>query len=155
MSSLAGIPAPATQDDRRVSQYEFDSKESEVCRGLGSAISFVGIALAAFGILEGISGILDFVYGSHRVLNVVLSLSQAVSMFLIGIWFRGAGRAFGDIARTRGNDMGNLMQALIRLRSAFRLQRALLTILIGILVIALAFAALAIAMQYGVGATTS
>ncbi len=138
-----------------MTQYEFDEKESEICRGLGSAIAFVGAAWVVLGVGEGIVGILRFVYHDRDLVTLLVTMGQGVAMFLIGVWFRGAGHAFVEIARTRGNDMGNLMQALIRLRSAFVLQRAALVVLIALLLVAFAFVAMSMAVEAGIPATTS
>ena len=126
-------------------EYEFTDIENDVIRDLTSKMSFVGTVSAVLGvILLGLGGLGLIALGASRhsrpadLVNVVTTGVQGVVLILIGVWTRSATASFKLIVDTEGNDIGNLMFALGHMRRISGLQRAMLSVALALMVIALA-----------------
>jgi hypothetical protein len=74
-------------------------------------------------------------------LEGMLTIGQGVALIAVGSWLASAAGSLREVATSEGNDIGNLMIAMTRLRSVYTLQAwamGLACVLIGVgLVIAL------------------
>jgi hypothetical protein len=104
------------------SNYEFDQNDNEVFSGLSKAMKFVGVISGVLGILQAIGGL----FSGH--LQGILTAGEGFVMILIGGWLVSASGALGDIVTTQGNDIGNLMFAMRKLKSVYTLQAVLLAL---------------------------
>jgi hypothetical protein len=100
--------------------YEFDQNDNEVFSGLSQAMKFVGVISSVLGILQAIGGLIS----GH--LQGFLTAGQGFVLVVIGGWLVSASGALGDIVSTQGNDIGNLMFAMRKLKSVYTLQAVLL-----------------------------
>ncbi len=101
--------------------YEFGRGDSEVFIGLARAMKLVGILSMLFGALEILSGI---AVGLN--LAGLVTLGEGAVLMLVGGWLVPASSSLAAVARTFGDDIGNLMDAMRRLRSVYTLQAWLL-----------------------------
>jgi hypothetical protein len=106
--------------DPNAANYEFDQTDNDVFSGLSKAMKFVGVISGVLGILQAIGGLLS----GH--LQGLLTAGQGFVLILIGGWLVSASGALGDIVTTQGNDIGNLMFAMRKLKSVYTLQAVLL-----------------------------
>lgn len=118
--------------------YEFNPEQGRLIGDLGQSMRVVGLIVLAYS-LVGIIMMALLAWNSGMLaidLNPILGL-------LVGSWAIGGGRSFESVARTQGNDMGHLMDALGKLRNIFKLIAILivvaLVIAIAVLVYVLAF----------------
>jgi hypothetical protein len=103
--------------------YEFDSNDNQVFSGLSGAMKFVAVVSAVLGVLEIVGGMLT---ASKTGWTGLLQVGQGFVMVLIGGWLGSAAGALKEIVTTEGNDIGNLMLAMRKLKSVYTLQAWLL-----------------------------
>ncbi len=96
---------------------------------------FVGVMSIVFGVLEALFGL---VAGIN--LRGLLTIGQGALLIVIGGWLATAATSLGDISKTQGNDVMNLMYAMRKLKSVFTLQAWLMGIACALLIAALALA---------------
>ena len=119
-------------------QYEFNQEQSSIIGNLAATMSMVGWILLSLGAVIGAIGVFQILSGFHVV--GAADVAQGLAFFLSGIWVGDAARRFRAVADTRGQDISNLMDALIQLHRVFGLQRILLAF-------ALVFSAIAALMM--------
>lgn len=136
-------------------EYEFNSRENELIRGLASKMNFVAILMIAGGILGILAGVIILV---GRVSNStqgpsldLSSLVQGIFLLVTGIWTRTAAIAFKQVVQTTGRDIENLMAALKELRKLYTLQYWLAIVLLVLLAIALFITVVAAIASLGGG----
>lgn len=113
-----------------VTLYEFNAEQSKLIDGLGRSMRIVGLVGLAWAVVGIISmGILAWKSGV-----LYLDLNPVLALF-IGLWALSGGTSFINVARTQGNDIVHLMDALGKLRNIFSLVAILI---VAALVIALA-----------------
>lgn len=121
--------------------YEFTSAQNEVIATLASAMRFVGVCLIVFAALTLIIAIFALfrspLEGTTKVIDCIINM-------IIGFLLLGSAHAFKRIVDTRGNDIHYLMEALIQLRTLYRIQR-----IIYILAIVLMFVSFIAGIAYG------
>ena len=107
----------ATADPTATGAFEFGDAENTIFTGLARAMKFVAIMSSLFGVLEIFNGI-------HIGTSLVglLTIGQGVVLLVIGGWLGSASRSLSEIVTSQGNDIGNLMIAMERLRSVYTLQ---------------------------------
>ncbi len=115
-----GPPDPQAQ----AGEYEFSEPQNQVLRELFGAMRFVGIALMVLGLLAGGFGVRKMTAG--RTDSAVAMALLAVLLFFTGNWTRSASTSVQRIVSSSGNDITNLMAALMALRRVYSLQRTLL-----------------------------
>ena len=120
-------------------QYEFDMSENEVIAGLASAMRFVAIVSIVFGALFALFGML----AAFKNAEGLLTAGQGVLMILVGSWLVGAASGFRAVVATQGNDIANMMGALRKLRSVYKLQAILWGIAIAFIAVAIVIVAIA------------
>jgi hypothetical protein len=93
-------------------QYEFTDQENVLVNDLAQKMKYVGI----FGIILGVVEILSSFFGEKGgIISGVISI-------IVGVWTINASKFFQKIVDTTGNDMSNLMSALIELKKLYGLQ---------------------------------
>ncbi len=113
-----------------ITPYEFNAEQSKLIDGLGRSMRIVGLVGLAWAVVGIISmGILAWKSGV-----LYLDLNPVLALF-IGLWALSGGTSFINVARTQGNDIVHLMDALGKLRNIFSLVAILI---VAALVIALA-----------------
>ena len=129
--------------------YEFTEEQNKTVGSLAYLMRGVGFFYALFGLI-GIA-----LYG-YLLVDMVLvfknELSQLVSwelirlqsvqnfltaiiLFFLGLVLFSASNHFKHVVTTKGDDIGHLMTALSRLRSAFRALYILIVVLLAVVVI--------------------
>ena len=116
----------AAATSRQPAEYEFDVTQELVVGELAGAMRFVGTATTFMGNPAGLAQII-----------------QGVLMAFIGVWTRSSARSFQLVVDTKGNDIGNLMNALGELRRLYNLQRWVLIVALVLMVVAFALGILA------------
>jgi len=129
MTGNAGAP-PAQSGG-----YEFDSAQEVVVGELAGSMRFVGTASIALAIVMWLLGIATMFMGNPAGLAQIV---QGVLMIFIGTWTRSSARSFQLVVDTKGNDIGNLMNALGELRRLYNLQKWVLIVALVLMVIAFA-----------------
>ncbi|MBW3535554.1 MAG: hypothetical protein KY453_10125 [Gemmatimonadetes bacterium] len=126
MDDVAPAPPPPPG-----SSYEFEPAEDAVIERTARWVTWWGWIAVAAGILLIVGGLTTWDEGG---------LAQAALggvYILIGVYFRGAGRALARVVDTTGNDIGHLMEALDRLTAAFRVQVILVVVFVVMAVVAI------------------
>lgn len=100
-------------------QYEFNDTQNEIIGSLAKMMKMVGIFLLIIGIISLLSGFYNW---EDNFMFIVEGLIVGV----IGFWTFRAAKSFTAIVDTEGNDIVNLMDALVVLSKLFRLQLLLL-----------------------------
>jgi hypothetical protein len=123
-------PYPVAQPE-----YEFDMNQNEVIGGLASAMKFVAIVSLVFGSIQAAAG----AYVSARVDSGqgIMAICQAILAIGVSILLLGAAASFKAVVQTEGSDISNLMAALRKLRSVYKVYAVLLGIVLGLLAIGL------------------
>ncbi len=106
--------------------YEFNGEQNQLLSDLATKMTFVGI----FAI---IIGTLDVFWALYWLITTTWQAAlengiQAVMYLLIGIWVFKAAGSFRQIVLTQGNDIQNLMKALLEFKRLFTLLSSLLVI---------------------------
>jgi hypothetical protein len=113
--------------------YEFDAAQNAV---IGSAATWAKVL-----------GVVLIVVGAAALLNCnIISFGLNLA---VGIFFIGGGSSLSAVVNTQGNDIGNMMQALSKLGTAFKIRvivtlvAVTLLVVVGGIVAAIALAAAA------------
>jgi hypothetical protein len=109
-----GGPPPTAAD------YEFDAEENRV--------------IASAALWARILGVVLIVTGAAALLNcnvISTALNVSIAVFLIG-----GGNSLARVVNTQGNDIGNMMMALSKLGTAFKI-RVIASIVAAVIVLAL------------------
>lgn len=114
-------------------EHEFDEADNQQFSKLAGAMRFVAISMLVLGVIFCLVGVMSM----SAPLSALISIGQGVVFLLISGWLNSAATAFRDIVRTEGNDLMNLMYAMTKLRSVFRLQAWLIGIACVLFVLAL------------------
>jgi hypothetical protein len=118
--------------------YEFNPEQGKLIGDLGRSMRIVGLMVLAYAIV----GIVMMALVAWNSRMLAIDLNPILGLF-IGWWAIAAGRSFGSVATTQGNDIGYLMDALGKLRNIFQLIVILfivaLTIAIAVLIYVLVF----------------
>lgn len=101
--------------------YEFGEGDNQTFIGIARSMKFVGILSIVFGALEVLSGI-----GAGMNLAGMATIGEGAVLITIGAWLVPASSSFAAVAGTVGDDIGNLMEAMRRLRKVYALQAWLL-----------------------------
>jgi len=112
--------------------FEFRSNDNDVFRKLSAVMKFVGVLTGLFGGLQIIISL-----HTHMDFDSVLTIGQGVVMVIIGGWLTAAAGSFRAIADTEGDDIGNLMVAISKLRSVYTLQAWLMGLACALVTIAI------------------
>jgi len=127
-------------------QYEFDAHQNEVIRQLSRSMRWVAIPFLFLGIMYGIVFALSIVrvFADPRGILAVLFIGLAMLFFLaLGRWTRKAAASFERVTETAGQDVSHLMEALDNLRKTYSLLILIVKIYVGLLLLMLIFAAIA------------
>ena len=120
--------------------YEFNEQENA---RIGLAATFTKVFGAVSFIAGGIGFLLSFVplikvgLAPQAFFGVLLAAVGALISIGIGYIYFSSGQAFSRVVDTQGDDIAHLMDALSRLRSAFRFE---------VILIAVGFALIGVAM---------
>lgn len=123
--SAFGAPAPMQ------GEYEFSDAENQTIAGAARWARALGIVLVVNGALM----ILDC-----NVIGAALNI-------WVGAYFIGGGGSLDSVVKTQGNDVANMMQALAKLGTAFKI-RVIIT-LVAVALLALVFAGIALMIAGG------
>lgn len=99
-------------------EYEFDAMENETLSTLASPMRFVGVLSVVFGVLQMILGLVNLKAG----MAALVQLGEGLALAAVGGWVASAATSLREVVMTEGSDITNLMIALRKLRSAYRLQ---------------------------------
>jgi hypothetical protein len=113
--------------------YEFTPEQGEVIGGLGRSMRIVGLITLAYAI----AGIILIAIAAWRTRLLAIDLNPILGLFA-GTWALSAARSFLDVAGTQGRDIPHLMDALVKLRSIFRLIAILMVLALILAVVTLA-----------------
>ncbi len=122
--------APRTQQSPGPTDYEFDSNQNSIFSGLASAMRFVGTTSIVLGLVFFL-GVLG-----GDVFKIISALVQGALSLVVGLWLRKAASSIDHIVTTEGNDVSNLMAAMVELRKVYRLQRVLIIVALAIMAVA-------------------
>ncbi len=114
MMAAAAMPMLATGP--QYGQYEFTDTENAVVNRLAGRLMAAGIIQIIFGAL-GL--VFNFVGG---ISTGIVGIPGAIALVVVGALFLSASGSFRQIARTQGNDMAHLMQAMDKMASAALVQ---------------------------------
>lgn len=89
-------------------------------------MSFVGVCLILFGGLLAVFAVLALYAGFPW--GALALVAVAVAYVPTGWWTMSAGRSLSGIVRTRGGDVGYLMEAVAQLRRLFAFARAIIIV---------------------------
>ena len=97
-------------------EFEFDPAHEDKFRNLASSMKFVGIWFIIAGALGSLGGLLNM---TKNVTLGATSLLSAGALLAQGIWALNSGEKFERIVKSSGNDIANLMDALVQLRKYY------------------------------------
>lgn len=100
--------------------YEFNDQENKVVQGLARKLRLVSLVFIVLAILGGVQIALQL-KGGIPFMDVANMVVVVLLVLLVGIWFFSSASGFAKIAKTEGDDMGNLMTALGGLSKIFGL----------------------------------
>ena len=115
------------------SDYEFNDAENGVIANAAFWAKLLGI----FMIVTGVASLMNC-----NVLALVVNL-------LVGITFLGASTSLGMVVNTQGNDIVHMMQAMGKLRSAFKIR--VIVVIISLVFIAVVFVGILALVLLSVG----
>lgn len=128
--------------------YEFDAAQEVVVGELAGAMRFVGTASIVLAVIMWIIGIATMFMANPAGLAQII---QGVILVFVGAWTRTGAKWFQLVVDTKGNDIGNLMNALGELRRLYNLQKWMmilaLVLMVGAFVLGIV-AALVLAGQH-------
>jgi hypothetical protein len=114
------FPAPARE-------YEFGPAENAVFSALARQMRFVGTAQAVVGVFLLLLAVTQvWMGGPPAVVSAVAMAVSAALLVVTGAWLRNASEPIARIVSTEGNDIRNLMDAMVALARMFSLQRVYL-----------------------------
>jgi hypothetical protein len=113
--------------------YEFDRDENAIFTRLANAMTFVGIAEMAIGVLVAV-GVAAL---NSSFLGVVLVGVLSIAFMAMGLLRCAAARHFRRIVVTQGHDREDLIAALVELTETYELQRWLWMFLAAVILIGL------------------
>jgi hypothetical protein len=117
-----------------VAPYEFNAEQSSLIASLGRAMRIVGLVGMAWAVVGIISmGVLAWKSGV-----LYLDFGPILALF-VSLWALSGGTSFINVARTQGNDMAYLMDALGKLRNVFGLIAILLVVALLIVLVLMAY----------------
>ncbi len=120
---MSGGPLPSTSGTHDRGP-EFSEEQKDSFRALAASMSFVGVCLMLFGVLLGVFA-LGAVYSGFAV-NGAAIVAVAAAYAPAAWWTMSAGRSLSALVRTRGGDMGYLMEAVGQMRLLFGFARAVI-----------------------------
>jgi hypothetical protein len=95
--------------------YEFSDQQNTVINSLSSFMKIFGIICVAGGVL--------MILGSLMIVKAVSGDQlQAVFVIILGVLQYQASAAFRSVAKTQGNDIHHLMNALTILKNVYKVQ---------------------------------
>ena len=100
-----------------MTEYEFSEDHKEALASLAASMSFVGVCATLLGVMSTAFA-LGAGYAGFPAGGVGLGIGAAVCLPL-GWWTTSAGRSLSSLVRTRGRDVGYLMDAVRQLRRLF------------------------------------
>jgi hypothetical protein len=106
--------------------FEFSDVQKESFRALSTSMSVLGVFLMLLGGLSAVFA-LGALYEGFAVNGVAIG-AYAVVMMLLASWLLAGGRSLSAMLRTRGRDVGYLMEAVGQLRRYFGLTLILLMV---------------------------
>lgn len=106
--------------------YEFNSEQNQLLSDLATKMTFVGIFAIIIGTLDVFWALYWLITSPWQA--ALENGIQAVMYLLIGIWVFKAAGSFRQIVLTQGNDIQNLMKALLEFKRLFTLLSSLLVI---------------------------
>ena len=109
-------------------QYEFGAPENEVIARTASRAGTWGSVSLVLGLLQMLAGFTQLNQPGTALGSI---LGGAVAI-VIGVIFRKVGDSFKRVVDTRGDDIGNLMEALRGLSSAFQTQIVAVGVAVGV-----------------------
>ena len=133
-SPQQGQSAPAPHPP--LPTYEFSSTQHDVIRSLSQKMKFVGIFYVLASCLVGLAAIAAMFFSPLVGLLYLVILTPEL---LIGIWTIHSANSFQMVVETSGRDIPHLMNALAALRKLY-------TLMIWLLIAALVFMVLAMAV---------
>jgi|SRR5579871_4496603 len=117
-------------------QYEFDDAENLLFDELAKVMRLVGALLIVVGVVTlGLAALL-LLKGS--ITTAFASVVQGISSIVIGGWTRSAASSFARISTTEGNDIPLVLGAVSDLRKIYGLQKLVLLISLGVIVLGVA-----------------
>ena len=125
---------------QQLRSYELDGKANTVLAGLASAMRFVAVVHVVLGAVYGVVTVLAVLSG--HVAATVGGALQAIYYVALGVILSGAALYFRKIVDSNGQDIPYLMVALDRLRRYFNVQRIIIAILLGLVVVGIVMAVL-------------
>lgn len=121
-------------------RFEFDTAQNEVFRKLARGMRIVGAFLLTLGVLYVVAFLLavnDAVQDSS-LWDIAINIGTAMLLAsLLGVWTQRAGKAFGKIAETTGNDIEHLMHAADDLRKMYTVLSAVVILILALVVLSI------------------
>jgi len=124
-------------------RYEFDASQNEIFRNLSRSMEVVGAFLDTLGVLYVVAFILAVSEAVKQPADWGKVVAIGIAMLLasiVGVWTRKAGRAFGDIPQSSGNDVEHLMDAIANLRKMYAVLSGVTICFVVLFVLSLAVA---------------
>jgi len=115
--------------------YEFSEHENLVIKKLFRHMNFVGISLLVLGGLFALFGIYLLIYHSD-LLQELLVFVVAFVVIVMGVITMRSAKSFGNIVKTKGDDIEHLIQALDKLTTWFSIVTTLILISAGVIILA-------------------
>jgi hypothetical protein len=121
-------------------RYEFDESQNEIFRNLSRSMEIVGAFLVTLGVLYIVAFVLAISEAVKEPADWAKVVAIGIAMLLaltVGVWTRKAGRAFGDIPQSSGNDIEYLMDAVANLRKMYAILSSIVICFVVLLVLSL------------------
>ncbi|WP_013323712.1 hypothetical protein [Gloeothece verrucosa] len=109
----------------QAASYEFNTTEEKLIGDLAGKMKFVSYFFMAVGVVQAFAGILHLTSATLDPPSIIIS---GLINLAIGIWTYKAASSFSLVAKTRGHDLENLMDALKQLKKLYSLQYWLLIV---------------------------
>jgi hypothetical protein len=121
-------------------RYEFDLSQNEIFRNLSRSMEIVGAFLVTLGVLYVVAFVLAISEAVKEPADWGKVAAIGIAMLLaltVGVWTRKAGRAFGDIPQSSGNDIEHLMDAIANLRKMYAILSGVVMVFVVLFVLSL------------------
>jgi hypothetical protein len=118
-------PTPQHTDGGR---YEFGDPENEVIAHTARRAGTWGSVSLVLGLLQMLAGFTQL----NQPGTALGSILRGAVAIIVGVIFRKVGDSFKRVVDTRGDDIGNLMEALRGLSSAFQTQIVAVGVAVGV-----------------------